>query len=138
MSAASGVEFVECDGTTLGFVVGAAYAVDRTQFLTPPEFKQQLGFVVYPAGGAVAPHVHLPLTRNLVGTSEVLLVRSGRMVVDFYSDRHDLVASRELLPGDVVVFVSGGHGIRFIEDSVLLEVKQGPFTGLNEKERFEP
>ncbi len=138
MTGATGVEFVEYEGTTLGLVVGAAHTVDRTKFLTPPEFKQQLGFVVYPAGGAVAPHVHLPLTRNLVGTSEVLVVRSGRMVVDFYSDRHELVASREVLPGDVVMFVSGGHGIRFLEDSILLEVKQGPFTGLDEKERFEP
>ena len=47
-----------------------------------------------------------------------------------------LVATRELLPGDIMLMVGGGHGFRMLEDTVLLEVKQGPYTGLDEKERF--
>jgi len=54
-----------------------------------------------------------------------------------YGDDKALVASRELGAGDLVVSLAGGHGFRMLEDTVLLEVKQGPYGGLAEKERFE-
>jgi hypothetical protein len=108
----------------------------ETTFFTPPEFKQQVGFVVYPQGGVIARHVHRPLERHLVGTSEVIVVRSGRCELDIFDDDRTLVATRELAAGDVMLMVGGGHGFRMLEDTVLLEVKQGPYTGIEEKERF--
>jgi hypothetical protein len=71
-----------------------------------------------------------------VGTSEVLIVRKGRCEVDFFDDARSLVATRELGVGDVMLLLSGGHGFRVLEDTVFCEVKQGPYTGLVEKERF--
>jgi hypothetical protein len=35
-----------------------------------------------------------------------------------------------------MIMVGGGHGFRMTEDTVLLEVKQGPYPGVQEKERF--
>ncbi len=107
-----------------------------TTFVTPAEFKQQVGFVVYPAGGEIHRHCHRNLERHLVGTSEVLVVRRGRCEMDIYNDRRELVATRELRRGDLMLMVGGGHGFRMLEDTVLLEVKQGPYTGEDEKERF--
>jgi hypothetical protein len=120
----------------LAYIIRAGFALDQTTFFTPPEFKQQVGFVVYPAGGEIARHVHLPLERHLVGTSEVLVLRSGRCLIDIYGDDRTLVATRELREGDIMLMVGGGHGFRMLEDTVFLEVKQGPYTGLEEKERF--
>jgi hypothetical protein len=57
-------------------------------------------------------------------------------VIDIYSDHHDLVTTRELRAGDVMLMVGGGHGFRFLDDGVFLEIKQGPYIGLEEKERF--
>ena len=109
---------------------------EKTTFLTPPEFKQQVGFVLYPANGEIAPHLHLPLERHLVGTSEVLIIKRGRCLLDVYNYNKELVATRELGTGDLMLMVGGGHGFRMLEDTVLLEVKQGPYTGVEEKERF--
>ncbi|NLH47275.1 MAG: hypothetical protein GX444_01585 [Myxococcales bacterium] len=130
------VEHITWDGKPLAYIIKAALLPDRTTFLTPPEFKQQVGYVVYPAGGEIARHVHRDLERHLVGTSEVLVVKSGRCLIDVYNDARELVATRELLPGDVMLMVGGGHGFRMLEPTVLLEIKQGPYTGLEEKERF--
>ena len=48
-----------------------------------------------------------------------------------------MVATRELQAGDIVIAVSGGHGFRIQEDTVLLEIKQGPYPGFGaDKERF--
>ena len=130
------VEPITWKGRPLAYVVRAALAPDTTTFTTPENLNLQIGFVVYPAGGTIPPHIHLPLERRIVGTSEVLIVRKGRCFVDFFSDEREPVATRELGPGDIMLLVSGGHGFRMLEDTVLLEVKQGPYTGLVEKERF--
>lgn len=66
----------------------------------------------------------------------MLVVRSGRCQIDLYDRERRHVATRELGAGDVILIVGGGHGFRMLEDTVLLEVKQGPYTGLDEKERF--
>ena len=129
-------EHITCNGQLLCYVVRAELMPCKTTFLTPPEFKQQVGYIVYPAGSEIGRHLHLPLERHIVGTSEVLIVKKGRCLIDIYSDKCELVATRELRPGDVMLMVGGGHGFRMLEDTVLLEIKQGPYTGTDEKERF--
>jgi len=129
-------EEIAARGTVLCLIARAAFRPQMTTFLTPPEWKQQVGFVVYPAEGEFARHVHRPIERRLVGTSEVVLVQEGRCLLDVYDDERELVATRELGPGDLMLMVGGGHGFRRLEDTVLLEIKQGPYTGLDEKERF--
>lgn len=120
----------------LAYIIRAEVAPEKTTFLTPSELNLQVGFVVYPAGGEVARHLHRPLERHIVGTSELLVVKEGRCQMDIYDDDRRLVATRELRKGDIMLMVGGGHGFRMLEDTVLLEVKQGPYTGLDEKERF--
>ena len=130
------VERFESKGRTLAYVVRASFAPDRTTFVTPNDLAMQLGFIVYPADTEIPRHAHRPLERHLVGTSEVLVVRSGRCWLDVYDDDRALVGSTQLCTGDVMLMVGGGHGFRMIEPTVLLEVKQGPYTGIDEKERF--
>jgi hypothetical protein len=131
------VEAVWQDQVLLALVVRAGATQAATTFLTGDDAAFQAGFVVYPAGGSIKPHLHLPIVRTVVGTSEVLIVRQGRCIVDLYAADRALVASRELAVGDLVVCLSGGHGFRMLEDTVLFEVKQGPYGGLAEKERFD-
>jgi len=130
------IEHITWNGQPLCYIIRAGLNPEQTTFLTPPEFKQQVGYIVYPAGGVIARHVHRPLERHLVGTSEVLIVKKGHCLIDIYNDDRELVATRELYPGDIMLMVGGGHGFRMLEDTVLLEIKQGPYTGVDEKERF--
>jgi hypothetical protein len=117
-------------------IIRAALQPTQTTFLTDDSLYQQVGFVVYPAGGEVVRHDHRPIRRVLVGTAEVLVIREGRCEVDLYDELRNLVATRELTQGDVIVLVAGGHGFRILEDTTFLEVKQGPYTGIDEKETF--
>ncbi len=130
------VEQILFDEKPLVFIIRSALIPTQTTFLTPPEFKQQVGFVVYPAGGEIQRHVHRPLERHLIGTSEVLVLKKGSCLIDIYNDDRELVATRELNVGDIMLMVGGGHGFRMLEDTVFLEIKQGPYTGIDEKERF--
>jgi uncharacterized protein with PhoU and TrkA domain len=130
------VEHITSHGKSLTYIIRGEIDPKQTTFLTPSDLKQQVGFVVYPAGGEVKRHVHVALERHLVGTSEVIVVRRGRCEIDIYDDDRQLVASREIRAGDIMLMTGGGHGFRMLEDTVLLEVKQGPYTGIDEKEHF--
>ncbi len=130
------IERICWNGEPLAYIIRSALLPKETTFITPPEFKQQVGFVVYPRRGQIARHVHRAIERHLIGTSEVLVVRSGRCEIDIYNDEKEVVATRELRTGDIMLMVGGGHGFRMLEDTVFLEVKQGPYTGEDEKERF--
>ena len=43
---------------------------------------------------------------------------------------------QELKAGDVAVLFSGGHGFEILEDTLMLEIKQGPYAGTKDKETF--
>lgn len=108
----------------------------KTVFITPDEFIQQAGFVVYPAGGEIANHTHYPLPRFIVGTPETLIIRKGKLIARFYNEARELKGEEILEAGDILMLVHGGHGFTILEDTVLFEIKQGPYTGLVEKEHF--
>jgi mannose-6-phosphate isomerase-like protein (cupin superfamily) len=133
----SGVETITCDGTVLAHIVRSGPLPSKTSFLTPDDCNLQVGRIVYPAGGEIARHMHLPIERHVVGTTEVLIVERGRCVVDVYAEDRRVVATRDLAAGDMLIAVGGGHGFRVVEDLVLLEIKQGPYLGdATTKERF--
>jgi len=130
------IEHIVYNNHQLAYIIRNSFVPECTTFLTPPELKQQVGYIVYPAGGEVRRHVHKKIQRRLNGTSEVVLIKKGHCLIDVYNDHHELVATREMHEGDLLLMVGGGHGFRMLEDTVLLEVKQGPYIGVNEKELF--
>jgi mannose-6-phosphate isomerase-like protein (cupin superfamily) len=117
-------------------VIRANTRPEKTTFITPPEGKQQVGFIVYPKDSIIAWHIHRPLERHIIGMAEVLVVRSGHCQIEVYAENKTIVAVRDLYPNDVVLMVGGGHGFRNLEDTVLLEIKQGPYLGVDDKELF--
>jgi hypothetical protein len=130
------VEQIVADNRVLALIIRRELEPSKTTFITEEAMNFQAGFIVYPAGSEIARHVHKPVHRELNGTSEVLFLKKGRCDVDFFTDGKQLVATRELRQGDVLLLLGGGHGFRLFEDTVFLEIKQGPYTGLDEKERF--
>ena len=123
---------------TIAIIIRAEYRADGIQFFTSDAFSQQLAYMNRPAGYVIDPHVHNPVKRDVVWTQEVLFVRSGRMRVDFYTDGRHYLESRVVSTGDVVMLVAGGHGFEMLEPTELIEVKQGPYSGDQDKTRFEP
>ena len=101
------IEHIRWNDQPLCYIIRASFLPENTTFLTPPEFKQQVGFVVYPTGGEIKRHVHRPLERHLVGTSEVLVVKQGRCLIDIYNEERELVTTREMFPGDVMLMEPG-------------------------------
>jgi hypothetical protein len=132
----SPVEIISEGEQPLVYLVRGSWVPQRTQFLTPDHLGQQVGMIVHNAGDNVQPHVHLPVVRKVQGTSECIVVRKGFCDIDIYNDRKQFLTSRELRTGDIALLIAGGHGFRMHENTILLEVKQGPYMGQLDKERF--
>lgn len=124
------------EGQLIAYIVRSNYKPEKTEFITPNHLNHQVGFIVYPKDGVIKRHEHRPIERRITETQEVLFVRSGQVEVELFSTTRELVTSRVLEEGDVLILVSGGHGFRMLKDTVFLEIKQGPYVGVEEKEHF--
>ena len=124
-------------GNLLAVILRAGYRGEGIEFFTPNDFSQQLAYMNRPMGYRIAPHVHNKVQREVFYTQEVLFIKSGRMRIDFYDQDRTCIDKRTLEAGDIILLASGGHGFEMLEQTEIIEVKQGPFAGEQDKTRFE-
>ena len=122
----------------MAIIVRSTYDKPGISFFTPRDFSQQLAYMKHPQGKIIQPHIHNPVPREVQFTEEVLVIRKGRLRVDFYDNDQKYVSSRVLGAGDIVLLATGGHGFEALEDLEMVEVKQGPYVGEMDKVRFQP
>lgn len=130
------IEEIKSEGKTFVYIIKASLKTNKTEFFTPKTANLQVGHIVYPSGSIIPKHIHKKIIRKLDRTEEVLIVREGNCEFDIYNDKRKLVATRNINKGDIIIITGGGHGFRVLHNLVLLEIKQGPYTGIDEKERF--
>ncbi len=122
----------------LAIIIRSTFSEPGINFFTPDEFSQQLAFMKHPSGKVILPHVHNSVQREVHFTKETLFIRKGKLRIDFYSDEQDYLGSHILETGDVILLSEGGHGFEMIEETEMIEVKQGPYAGESDKIRFNP
>lgn len=132
------LEEITVQGVTFAIILHRNFHGDGIKFFTPDSFSQQLAYMNRPAGYIIQPHIHNPVRREVHFTKEVLLIKSGRVRIDFFDDEQQYMASRVVEQGDVILLAYGGHGFTMLEDSEIIEVKQGPYAGDADKTRFTP
>ena len=120
----------------LAIIISHRFHESGIHFFTPNELSQQLAYMHHPTGKVIQPHVHNPVIREVTYTQEVLFIKSGKLRVDFYNDQQEYLDSRILEAGDVILLVTGGHGFEVLEEIEMIEVKQGPYVGEQDKTRF--
>ena len=132
------IEYISHDDCVLATLLRSTFNEPGIKFFTPDEYSQQLAYMNRPKGYVIQPHIHNSVPRQVQFTKEVLFIKSGRVRVDFYDDEQSYLESRILNAGDVILLAFGGHGFEMLEDSEIIEVKQGPYAGDADKTRFEP
>jgi hypothetical protein len=130
------IETIKHNDTVLSVIIRANYKSEGIEFFTPQDYSQQLGYMNRKKGYAIPPHRHNLVERKVLLTQEVLYIKSGKVRVDFYDDDQEYIESRVVEQGDVILLATGGHGFEMLEDSEMIEVKQGPYCGEEDKVRF--
>lgn len=130
------LEIIKINQKILAIILRDNYKSEGISFFTPNDFSQQLGYMNRPKGYKIDPHLHNRVKRKIEYTNEVLLIKSGKVRVDFYDENKNYFESRMLNKGDVILLVQGGHGFEMLEQSEIIEIKQGPYVDDNDKTRF--
>lgn len=120
----------------IALIIRAGFDEPGIKFFTPPSFSQQVASMTHPKGKKIAPHVHNFLSRQVFFTQEVLLVRRGCLKVNLFSSDKVFLGDRTLETGDVILLCGGGHSFEMMAETSIIEVKQGPYLGMEDKTRF--
>jgi hypothetical protein len=76
------------------------------------------------------------VTRQVLYTQEVLIVKRGKVKVSLYSSSKEFIGERIICSGDLILLCGGGHSFEMIEETSMIEIKQGPYAGEGDKTRF--
>jgi mannose-6-phosphate isomerase-like protein (cupin superfamily) len=132
------IEQVKNKGDTLSIIIRADYKSSGIEFFTPADYSQQLAYMNRDKGYIISPHLHNPVQHKVQVTQEVLYIKKGKLRVDFYDNDKVYLESRVLNRGDIILLAYGGHGFQMIEPTEIIEIKQGPYAGDDDKTRFDP
>ena len=107
-------------------------------FFTPKDSVQQFGYMKHKKTHIIKPHLHQKRKNTKIShTSEVLLIMKGSIRVDFYTSSKKYLLSKVLREKDIIMLVHGAHGFKVLKDVEMLEVKQGPYSLIRDKIKFE-
>ena len=120
----------------IAVLIRADYDAEGLHFFTPNSFSQQVAYMRHPKNKVIAPHVHNLIARQVLNTQEVLLVRKGLVEVSLYNGGKEFLTSRVLKAGDLIMLCGGGHSLKMLEETSMIEIKQGPYVGDSDKTRF--
>ena len=132
------VEQITHNNKILAIIIRNSFSKEGIEFFTPNDNALQVGYMNRPKDYSIKPHVHYKIPRTINTLQEVLFIKKGEIRVDFYEDNKNYLFSNNLSKGDFIILVSAGHGFFMLEESEIIEVKQGPYMEDKDKEKFDP
>ena len=131
------VREIHHEGKLIAILLTHDHSKPGLEFFTKNDSSLQLGYMKYPQGYRILPHVHKKVERRVDYTLEAIMVKSGRVRVDLYTNDKKPIEALEMVANDVILFTTGGHGFLFLEEGELVEIKQGPYVSQDiDKEKF--
>ena len=83
----------------------------------------------YASGAKINPHYHVDREIKVTSIQEMVYIKTGSVLVNLFGKDDDFFRSLTLSAGDLIFFVSGGHGFKILEETTIIEIKQGPYLG---------
>ena len=131
------IKYINIKKKLIAIVLRSNFRTSGIKFFTPTNSFQQLGYMNRKKNYIIKPHKHINILKKVTVTQEVLFIKSGKLRVDLYSEKH-YYKSIILNKGDIIFLSSGGHGFKMLKPTEIIEVKQGPYTIDNDKIFIEP
>lgn len=123
------IEIIKKRGKTIAIIIYDSYHSAKTKFFTHNDFSQQIGLISYEAGHVIQAHIHNAVKREIKQTQEVIVIKKGKVKVNLYDEDQNYLKSRTLQKGDIIFLADGGHEFKFLRDTQMVEIKQGPYVG---------
>jgi mannose-6-phosphate isomerase-like protein (cupin superfamily) len=100
-------------------------------FTTPDEFGLQLGVHNRHHDETIAGHFHVPFAHlTELEVQEFFYVYAGKLAITLYDSVEHQNPLEEVVVGTGdAILLNTGHSFRFLADTQMLEIKQGPYRG---------
>ena len=129
--------FYDENHRVLALLIPHDYHKEGITFVTKDEDYQQVAYMNHPVGHDILPHYHNKIERTIDLTSETLVIKRGTLEVTLYNDQQKPLYVFNITDGDILTLLSGGHGFKVLDEVEMVEIKQGPFLGPQDKTRFQ-
>ena len=100
---------------------------EKTTPVCAPTEALQLILMNRPKGDIAKAHRHLPKKRITNMLQECLIVMKGRIRYDLFDARKRCFKKIIVKEGEAMFISAVGHAVHFLEDSLVYELKNGPF-----------
>ncbi len=131
-----GFEKIFHNDQLLAIVVRDNFNEAGPTFFTGEEHGFQLSVHNVEKGKRYKAHISLPF-KILEGLNpnKVYFMKKGKSRIDLYDNEGAEIGETILNQGDLILFISGGHGCDILDDSFMIELKQGPYRGVEQDKR---
>ena len=129
------VYYSDSDEKLLALLIKASHHEEGIHFYTRDADYQQVAYMQHPENHVIESHYHNKLPRIIDYTCETIILRKGVLSVTLYEAKKELY-SFDISAGDVLTLFSGGHGFISKTEVEMIEIKQGPFMGKDDKTHF--
>ncbi|MBS3072825.1 hypothetical protein J4477_03270 [Candidatus Pacearchaeota archaeon] len=131
------IEKIEEDGNVLAIVVRSDYQKEGLNFFTDETHSFQIGIHDVKKGKRYRAHKSKPFKKlENLRANKIYLIQRGLARVDVYNNKNLKIVEIFLYGGDLILFIMGGHGITLMENTKMIEIKQGPYRGVDEDKIF--
>ena len=115
----------------LAIVLRSNFKPKKTMFVGSSKNTLQLGYIVKKKKDIIKKHRHKKISRKIIGTPEILIIKKGEAKVRIYFKSKE-IDNVKLKKGDIISLIDCEHSFSFQKDTILQEIKQGPYIA-NEK-----
>ena len=109
------IEEVYNNNQLLSIIVRNNFTKNGLEFFTKNDNNLQLGYMSKSEGDEIMPHIHNHIERKITDTQEVLIIKNGKIRIDYYCNEKIYIQSKIVEKGDVILLISGGHGFKILE-----------------------
>ena len=132
------IEKIKHSKKLLAIIIRKEYRKKKgVTFFTPNNLNLQCGYMKHNKNHIIKPHLHLKRLNKIFYTSETIILLKGRLRIDFYDNKKNYLVSRILYSSEIICLISGGHGFKTLSPCEMIEVKQGPYSVLKDKKKFD-
>ncbi|OUU28803.1 MAG: hypothetical protein CBC04_00665 [Verrucomicrobia bacterium TMED44] len=120
---------ISSEGKLYAFVCSLNEVKEGLEFLSDDSDFIQLGTWNYKKHFSTVPHYHLEHDKPSNLTQEVVLVHKGSVKCRLYTKEGKFVEEVDINEGELIVQIYGVHEYIMNKDSIVLEIKNGPYFG---------
>jgi len=130
------VTYIKEGEDILAIIIKGSYDKEGLSFVTPNEFPLQMGIHIRKKGFIVRPHAHIDIfeLKNITA-QEIFYLQKGKIKVTVYNNKDKSHSEIIVEEGDTIL-LAGGHSMEYLEDSKMIEFKQGPYRGAETEKRY--